>query len=608
MCVFELLKRQTCLYWHQTNCVDCCRFYVKAVSNAGESYESNIVIARLARGSERQRVSDSSDSDILPDSDKDHDSSDIINTRRPRKRENRKHRKVRSPRSEKKTGRSGGETNPGEESVGSEEGGGRGASGQHQPPVPSSSGILTQPKLHMHRRTRSKEQSELSSLHSDSAPSTPSHHGEDSRPPSRSTPTPSRELSQTPVLTQPDVVHQRRAGSPARDLSFKSPSPSMDRRGGDRSSPGSQDGDRRKSATPPVSECAEETPVVLSETFTVDKARSFLHNLAAPPHDVATEDRASPDNGGFVKGHQRKRSKDLNAESGGAAPHKDRSSPDRGLGGNQTDPQATEEGSRVRTHRRTRSRDLNTPTPMDDARKEEDGGGNREREHCSTPVLDGRRRTNSRPSSPMIFEGPSLGSDQRDADPSGTELSRRMTTAENLAQRLSGLRKSPSPSSAPVGVRDQPEGEKKSPQHGNRSRKQSPSPDSLPDSQDDTPRPLSVRHRTHSLGSESDLVSVASGKQENQAGIVSSLLAKLQVFTRKQETTLRETSTRLRKRSNEEEERRRPSGRTRHISESDNDMSSDPGSHLPPRAPAASDSSSGSHSDDNKARSHRHRR
>ena len=564
------------------------------------------MIARLARGSERQRVSDSSDSDVLPDSDKDRDSSDVINTRRLR---NRKHRKVRSPRSEKKIPRPGGEPNQAEESVGVEEGGRPGGGGQQQPQEQSSVGILTQPKLHKHRRTRSKEQSELSSLHSDSAHSTPSHQGGDSRPPSRSTPTPSRELSQAPVPSQPDIVHQRRAGSPARDLSFKSMSPSLDRKGGDRSSPGSQDGDRRKSATPPVLECGEETPVVLSETFTVDKAKSFLHNLAVPPHAAAAaEDRASPDSGSFVKGHQRKRSKDLNTESGGAIPHKDRSSPDRGLSGSQADLQAAEEGSKVRTHRRTRSRDLSTPTPMDDARKEEDGGGNREREHCNTPVLDGRRRTNSRPSSPMIFDGPSLGSEQRDADPSAsTEHSRRMTTAENLAQRLSGLRKSPSPSSASAG-REQEEGEKKSPQHGNRSRKQSPSPDSLPDSQDDTPRPLSLRHRTHSVGSESDLVSATGGKREKEAGIVSSLLAKLQVFTRNQETTLRETSTRLRKRSSEEEERKRPPGRTRHVSESDNDMSSDPGSHLPPRAPAASDSSSGSHSDDNKARSHRHRR
>ena len=212
----------------------------------------------------------------------------------------------------------------------------------------------------------------------------------------------------------------------------------------------------------------------------------------------------------------------------------------------------------------------------------------------------------------------SSSAEQRDLDPSGAEHSRRLTTAENLAQRLGGLRKSPSPSPT-VGREGQEEAgekEKRSPQHGNRSRKHSPSPESLPDSQDDAPPPptptraLNLRHRTHSVGSESDLVSAGGVGGGGGGGIVSSLLAKLQVFTRSQETSLRETSSRLRKRSSEEEGRSaRPSGgRTRHVSESDNDMSSDPGSHLPPRAPAASDRSSGSHSDDNKARSHRHRR
>ncbi|XP_070182472.1 uncharacterized protein [Littorina saxatilis] len=578
------------------------KFYIKAFSGSGESFESNIVIARLARGSERQRPTDSSDSDVLPDSDKDRDSSDVIDKRRLRKRENRKHRKVRSPRSEKKLPRTSGETKEGEESLGSEEGGRQAASSgghhHHQPvqesPEEGAVGILTQPTLHKHRRTRSKEQNEVSSLTSDSPGSTPSRQGDDSRPPSRTTHTPSRELSQTPVM------NQRRAGSPARDLSFKSTSPSLDKRGGDRSSPGSQDGDRRKCGTPPVLEAAPpETPVVLSETFTVDMAKSYLHNLDGP---LPSNSAAAPaeDEGGSVKGHQRKRSKDLNQE-GGLVPaaQKDRSSPASQVEG------AGEEGGKIRTHRRNRSRDLNTPTPMDDARKGEEeagGGGGREREPCSTPVLDGRRRTNSRPSSPMIFEGPAMGAEHRDTDSVSAEMPRRMTTAENLIQRVSGVRKSPSPSSV-GGSRDTEEGgEKRSPQHGNRSRRHSPSPDSLPDSQDENPpRPLSLRHRTRSVGSEGDLVGAVSGRKDKEASIVSTLLAKM-------ESTLRETTSRLRKRSSEEEERRRPSGRARHVSESDNDMSSDPGSHLPPRAPAASDSSSPSHSDDNKARSHRHRR
>ena len=498
-----------------------------------------------------------------------------------------------------------------------------------------SAGILTQAKLHKHRRTPSKEQSELSSLQSDSNHSTPSRAGEDSHPqshstpplsrsppsrstpptsrstPPRSTPTPSREMSQTPTLSQPDVVRQRRTGSPARDLSFKSPSPSFERKTGDRCSP--QLVEPRSVATPPVLEDGPETSLVLSETFTIDKAKSFLHNLTTP--QSTSGDPANVEGGGgggFVKGHQRKRSKDLNVEGGVSTPHRDRSSPDREHvpSSSQSESHTGEEGGKVRTHRRTRSRDLNTPTSMDDARKDEEGGGSRERERCTTPVLVGRRRTNSRPSSPMLFNEQAPSGEHHDTDVTGSDSARRMTNAENLAQRLGGLRKTPSPITVSGGTRGEHEdGEKKSPPFGNRSRKQSPSSDSLPDSQDETPRPTSLRHRTHSVGSESDLVSVVGGKKD--PGVVSNLLTKLGLFARNQESKLAERTTRLRQRSSEEEQHRRSGGRTRHKSESDNDMSSDPGSHLPPRAPAtaaASDSSSGSHSDDSKARSHRHRR
>ncbi|KAL8584354.1 hypothetical protein ACOMHN_031974 [Nucella lapillus] len=579
------------------------KFYVRAMSSVGESYDSDIVMGCLTHGGDphlhqqqqqqqqqRQRLSDSSDSDVLPDSDKDRDSSDVIDKRRPRKREGRKTRKARSPRSEKKSvSRITGEER---------EGGGGGAreggapSRQHQQEGESSvQGILTTAKIHTHRRTSSREQSELSSLQSDSAPSTPSRAGEETHrpasrttppsarstpPPVRSTPTPTKEL-----VAQPDVVRQRRAGSPARDLSFKSPSPSpLERRGGGRGSPGSQDGEQRLVASPHAMEDAPETPLVLSETFDVDRAKSFLRNLTTPPPRAPLEGPGSAEGAGsFVKGHQRKHSKDLNQESGGGgggvSSHRDRSSPDRASSLPESH-SGEQEGEKVKTHRRTRSRELNPPTPLEE-------GGREERERCSTPVLDGRKRGSSRPSSPMIFDGPSLDQDSPLAD-----LSRRKTMAENLVQRL---RKSPSPGST-SGGRDGEEGEKVSPQYGNRSRKQSPGSDSLPEEDPSLPR-----HRTHSVGSEGDLV-CAGGRLYS-----TSVLSKLDLL----ESRLTERK-RLRKRSSEDEAPQRVAGRTRHVSESDNDMSSDPGSHLPPRAPVASDSSSGSHSDDSKARHHRHHR
>ncbi|XP_076445866.1 uncharacterized protein LOC143283507 [Babylonia areolata] len=604
------------------------KFYIRAVSGVGESYESNIVIARLARGSERQqRLSDSSDSDVLPDSDKDHDSSDVTDKRRLRnKREGRKSRKARSPRSDKKTtAATAAKTSVQVEEGRDRESGGGGGGGQregrttpHRQQQEEAAGIPLQAKLHRHRRNSSKEQSELSSLQSDSTPSTtPSRPGEDTQrggPPTRSTPpssrstppppparsTPTKELMQPgAVLTQPDVVRQRRAGSPARDLSFKSPSPSLERKGGDRSSPGSQDGEPRAPSAG-MEDAASEIPVVLSETFDVDKAKSYLRNLTTPPPRFPADSPGSAEagGGGYVKGHQRKRSKDFNAESSGASSHKDRSSPDRtpsSSGQPETPP--GEDGARVKhTHRRTRSRDLTTPTSMDEVgRGEEDGGGGgRDKERSNTPVLDARQRTTgSRPSSPMIFDGPPLAStEHREPDSPLAELSRRKTNAENLIQRF---RKSPSSSTVSGGK----EGEEKvSPQYGNRSRKQSPPvSDSQPDSHEESGRSHSTRSRTRSVGSEHDLMCVEGERKL----YTSDILNKLNMTVSKMAE-----SHRLRKRSSEEE----PHRRTRHVSESDNDISSDPGSHLPPKAPpVASDSSSGSHSDDNKARHHhRHRR
>lgn len=456
-------------------------------------------------------------------------------------------------------------------------------------------GIFTQPKIHKHRRTRSNEQNELALIHTNTISSTLSNHSTPSSPGDHGV------QGHTGAITPVNAAHHS-----DHCLNSKGLSPSCDVR----TEVEQVDGHKRVTSSGTCS-----TQNSLSDTFTIDKAKSYLHSLGISAPELSnthTEGRCIPD-GNSVKVCQHKSVQDHNSpslDSGVVQPElqRDKMSPDRNSSTRYLDTRAGDSGSKIRTHRRSHSKDLCTQAPIDDIHKEDfvpgtknrADTGSKEWERCSTPVLDGRKRTSSRPNSPMV--GDLIGgSEVRDAETIPSER-RRLPTSEVIEQRLNAVKKSTSFGS--MSGREREEGDARSSLQS--VGKHSPSSESLHDSsQDEGTRPVSLRRRTHSIGSESDLSGAAKGRRE--PGIVS-LLTKLQVFTRSPENTSKET---IHKRYSEEEERHKAARRSRHISESDNDMSSDPGNSLPPRVPAASDSSSGSHSDDNKlSRSHQrtHRR
>ncbi|XP_025097156.1 uncharacterized protein LOC112565711 isoform X5 [Pomacea canaliculata] len=581
----EMSGRKTCALVTGLNTSETYKFYVKGVSNEEESFASNIVMARLARG---QPIAVSSDSDMPSDSDKDEDSVEGQDKRRLRKRDSRKHRKVRSPRSEKKLPKSSLEKTLVEEELAA-----------NPTENQKTCDILTQPKVHKHRRTNSKEQGELSCLPKASGVqviSSQASSGPHTREIARTSSAASQSSSAASQSSSPRHHPSSPVGGEGKWKAHTGSSGHLERRSSERGTQGSDH--KRDLPVPPMTTGTQSS---LTETFTVDRMKSFLHKLGLPLTDIqasTTEGRATPESCS-IKGHHYKGSREPTSpihDMTGVHPEspKDKTSPDKC----QMDLKSTEEGNSVHASHQTPSLESVTAhlveevhkedmTPTSVSRTEGSSVGNKDRERCSTPVLDGRRR--SRPTSPMVSEG--AGVDQRDVEVSVPDR-RRIPTAELLEQRLSAFKKSSSLTSMPE--HEHEEMDNKAAAHNS---KRSPTSDSLHDSsQEDGSSRVSTHQRTHSFGSEADLTTAKSGRKE--AGIAS-LLAKLQVITHSQEASRRETGTRLRRRSNEEDEKHKGTGRTRHISESDNDMSSDAGSSLPPRAPI-SDSSSGSHSDDGK--------
>ena len=468
----------------------------------------------------------------------------------------------------------------------------------------------------------------------------------------------------------------------------------------------------------------------MSETFTVDRASSFLESVSAVSG----------------RGHRRTRSRDLQAErmavEGVHGPGKDQSRVavdgeklhqrerkssggseskrelERKASGGSDGAAGSDVSSKVKGHRRKHSKDLNNVPISEwqtggqgeekkegseagdldtkDEGKRGDGSSN-----ARSIVLDGRRRhsSGSRPNSPLVT-GISIGG-------AGSEERARMSVAENLMEQrkmlnkssslnsLSGRsedgsiarsemshKRSPSIESLPGSSRadtskrtisneslqsggsSRGEGggssSKRTPSsesllsirtdtskrsHSNESlpgsartesSRRSPSNESLPESireevsekkqqgTSTSSRTRSNPRRTQSMGSARDIGHRGEGGSSHSRGSnrMSDLLLKLESITKNNSTSVIETKESLMFRqaskggSGEEgegakhsdEERHRGGRRSRNFSESDTEGGgvSDPGSQLPPRAP--SESSSGSHSDDNRHGRRGHRR
>ena len=737
--IYIYLHPSTC-YLSTKKAVSHCRFYIKAASDTVESYKSNIVIARWARGIIPQSPTDSSSTDMSRETDIiSNTPASVVDNRWARKRHYPRPKVLLStPQNTDARDVSGG-------CVYCRDNGNAGGDhleNGHQALEPvdpceeavKGGGIITQPLMHLHhclpkghqkespptptisdvsesccRVTNSNSVAPTAPLSGIAGHSLSSPLSIDSQKPTPSSDQ-TAQRDPNPQLCMP-AVNQRRSGSPARDLSFKSGSPVFTAR----SSPGTEELPN-EAGTPPLfqEESVMDAPVVLSDTFTVDKAKSFLLNLSAPFCPAA-----------LAKGV---------SLTGERIPH-NRSQSDGSKDASRGAPCLADQHTPIIRSCVAAGGKHSACFPRYDASLDDEGGKG------ATHVLDGRRRPSSRSCSPMIFDGP-LAISEHGWDTS--DHARSLSSAENLMQRMCITRKSPSPSAVlanpedggvvgspqcggsasrkVLSVKDHKEGmplsqryrerdatsllppEKAglrparplrmegeedtravgycddlcavascresivllpqvgsgssggasvkpvssvdsqdsslqsclsdqsaqpcSPVDGDKARSESPSDGRLkrslipeqPRHIFDRPLPSvdvggveassplpTLRSRSQSMGSESDLVGASSANRD-KADIVSSLLTKLKVFCRDQHSVaFKERGFRLLKGLTDDGKGPQFFGRLRHVSDSENEGSSDTSGHLPPRVPIASDGSSGSPSDDNKVSRRRRR-
>ncbi|XP_067676396.1 serine-rich adhesin for platelets-like [Haliotis asinina] len=574
------------------------KFYVKALSGLGESYESNIIMAKLAKGAEQRHLSESSDSDMPDDSDKDHDSTESHEKRRHRKRETRKNRKVKSPRSEKTKSHSAKDveiTRDIKSASPSTSERPRTAHAVSEAGAP----ILTTPKRHMHKRNKSGDyqQSQFSDGNIDSSQS-------------------SKRVSDGNLQSPSDLPRVSSSSSPSSASS--SPTKSCHHHPSNLSSskPVCSEGNNKTPHTSALTDLKDVT--VMSGTFTVDNASSYLQSITASvvKETIASSKakiRESQEKEESVKTHRRRRSSDFKLSDltdGKSEGRGDRRSTGSGEGESEVDGDsvthrqmdrkdsekrlsdgASDDSLRegkVKGHRRKRSKDLQIQ--VSEWRKDEEVGGKAgdkaeavsagrdlDNTNQNRPVIDGRKRhsSGSRPSSPMLIET---------GDKEVFEK-RRTPMAETLEQRLLSL----SSKSSSLGSLSNKGGNS----DGAIRSRQLPDPNLVMEES-------GMRKRTASVGSEGEL---SQNAKSDQKSFASKLLHKLQTFSKSQEKTIRERSTR-RKNSGEssrdskppsDDEGRQP--RVRRVSDSDHEASSDTSS----MARKHGDSSSGSHSDDSRS-------
>lgn len=527
------------------------KIYVKAVSDLGESNSSDVIMAALAKGARRR--SSSTDSNRSYDSDHESTESD----RRSHRRDHRKNRKsTKSPKTAKHEKVERSEPSHNEPSTAKE----RPMSKMEL----EAEGIMTQPRLHTHRRNRSKDYKNKG--------------GEETlnnlKP---------KETPQSPVMRSPKLSSQESQG-----FSFDS---------------------RNKGDHDEVSQSN------LSSTFTIDSQNSVLFAMSSKNLDSLDSAADVKDEGS--KGHRRRRSKDLNKEKiEGQGNVSDSSSSVSSL--NVVSRNVDVAGERSGTDspsasRRRRSKDNTQGDSDTGSLYRSDSITKRNSAKISptagsqgVPVIDGRRRhgSGSRPSSPAHSDisdsRSSVGATDRRRMPMADLLEQRFSTRSQSGSSINSSTATLTQSQADQSVNDLPppipKREGKYPSLENLSTRSSHEYNRSPtERQSPTTTESTKRRRTSSTCSENDIPVASSAARQldldskgsgssGNGGIVAKLLQKLQTFSKSQEESLRTTKYK-RKPGESEELPRKASG--------DSDISEPLTGH----APVHSDSS-GAHSDD----------
>lgn len=552
------------------------RIFVKAVSAVGESNMSNVVMAALCTAVSGARKRSSSSDSNRSDSEKDLDStesSDVVRHRNVQRRQ----RRIKSPRQDKRQISSRGkESSASDQDVVREK---EPSSSKGERPSSSRStksgnndGILTQPKLHTHRRNRSKDY-QNSNIDTEVTGATNSLE----------TPTPIESL------LPPSVANQKS------DASYSSS--------------------------------------VMSETFTVDTQGSLFQAMNVANNALApniSEHHSDKDQS--VKTHKRKRSKDLKTAelnnlssdigqsvtsvsnvniqinaSDSTSNVKSRAQEYENRNTQKSEQDNKLDSPKIHAHKRNRSKDLQKEhvyewrkdidnTSVKDVKKQtsKDSPG---AEGHGIPIIDARKRhsSGSRPSSPAPAEV---------SEPK-TQISKK-TVADILEQKFStkssvgssvekGSTLGGTDNSDPSYTAALPPRHRRTGSSDESDGKRTPSKMS----------PTYVeRRRTPSIGSESDisLSDSAAARQldmekKSNSGIVTKLLQKLQTFSKSQEETIREQRHKIKKKSTSDAPVSTEEGgtrRKRQISGSESESISD-------RTAPASDSSSGPASDESQS-------
>lgn len=513
------------------------------MSALGESNSSDVVMAALSKGQQKQRSSSS---------DSNHSESDRESTEHERRphRKDRKSRKTKSPRSSRRekvheSGRKETQTPVAERPVSRLE---------------QEAGVIMTPKLHTHRRNRSKDLNK-------------SDFDESLKP---------KETLKSPTMKSPNTGTQESQG-----FSF----------------------DSRQRV-----ENGEQNEQNLSSTFTIDSQNSVLLALSTKglAQEMDSADSANKEEN--VKGHRRKKSKEMKGDISDSSSSVSsvnvqarnlELSGERNLSGTDS-PSVRRRRSREGTKEETESR---SDSRTSSAKISPTAGSQ------GVPVIDGRKRhgSGSRPSSPAC-------SDISDSRSSIADR-RRLPVGELLEQKFSGSRvgqsgASTASSSATLtqsqvdnSINDLP------PQIPRRDPRCSSSMENLSSrtSCDYNRSPTekysptgAERRRTSSTSSETDLPSSTASRQldmdkknnngtNSNSGIVAKLLQKLQTFSKNQEESLRTTKYKRKPGDStaSDEERVQSARKT----SGDSDISD----AIPGKAPVHSDSSSGAHSDDQQA-------
>ncbi|KAH9525096.1 hypothetical protein Btru_000324 [Bulinus truncatus] len=590
------------------------KFYVKALSGFGESLESNILMCKLARSSEKLNYTTNSESSIDTD----------VEEPDKRRQRQRRHRKSPRPDMKKSSAKSIPRLSNQDSTLDkSDKICSQNINMNSNLMATSPPDILTHPKLHKHRRHKSPVSDKQGDKRWTLSPSSRDMSRQKSCVSSYTTEEKSVNSDIGESLSSPSLRHSPdKRGSP----------PSGSSKQGSVHQPIRKDHEGIKVSPASGSDVAavDESSSKLhsssmSETFTIDKSRSLIESISAiAEQNLAGLTFGSPTSG--HKGHSRVKSRDLEKESGVLAEggreslvtdeilklhKKNKSSEGRNEG------EGSDSSGRSHGHKRQRSRDLNILDSInsdsqeviarhkkeegkveDRVKKSEDWGSSHAHNEgmplVNRPVIDGRHRhsSGSRPSSPVV----SIAS---------SEERPRMSIADQLREQNSKLSKLKENSRAGDQIsksetsRRSSSNESISSTAGDVS-KRSPSADSLHDSSREETEPNTEgKHMglaTQGRKSQSTHRDVTQSKMSRDAFLLPNMEGvRRDLLGHKKSNTEDKDSDPSSKPPSDDERR---SSRSRNLSESDAESQS----QLPPRAP--SESSSGSHSDDSRHTRH----